>query len=60
MELFIVIYLTIVLLFGLKLPFKSDRITIQVQQFDRNSSNLWNFGLDDMNTIGLITYEARE
>ena len=59
MELFIAIGLPIVLLFGLTLLFYSDRIPSWVQQFDRNSSTLWNFGIVAMSTIALITYLAR-
>ena len=59
MELFIAISLPIVLLFGLTLLFLSDRIPSWVQQLDRNSSTLWNFGIVAMSTMALITYVAR-
>ena len=59
MELFIAISLPMVLLFGLTLPFLSDGIPSWVQQFDRNSSTLWNFGIVAMSTMALITYLAR-
>ena len=59
MELFIAISLPIVLLFELTLLFLSDGIPSWVQQFDRNSSTLWNFGLVAMSTVALITYLAR-
>ena len=59
MELFIAIGLPIVLLFGLTLLFLSDGIPGWVQQFDRNSSTLWNFGIVAMSTMALITYLAR-
>ena len=39
-EFFIVIRLTIALLFGLTLLFKSDEIPSWVKQFNRNSSNV--------------------
>ena len=59
MELFIAIGLPIVLLFGLTHLFISDGIPSWVQQFDRNSSTLWNFGIVAMSTMALITYLAR-
>ena len=59
MELFIVISLPIVLLFGLTLLFLSDGIPSWVQQFDRNSSTLWNFGIVAISTMALMTYLAR-
>jgi len=59
MELFIAIGLPIVLLFGLTLPFLSNGIPSWVQQFDRNSSTLWNFGIIAMSTMVLITYITR-
>jgi len=59
MELFIAIGLPILLLFGLTLLFISIGIPSWVQQLDRNSSNLWNFGIVAMSTMALITYLAR-
>ena len=59
MELFIAISLPIVLLFGLTLLFLSDGIPSWVQQFERNSSTLWNIGIVAMSTMALITYLAR-
>ena len=59
MELFIAIGLPIVLLLGLTLLFMTDGIPSWVQQFDRNSSTLWNFGIVAMSTMALITYLAR-
>ena len=59
MELFVAISLPIVLLFGLTLLFLSDGIPSWVQQLDRNSSTLWNFGIVAMSTMALITYLAR-
>ena len=59
MELFIAIGLPIVLLVGLTLLFLSDGIPSWVQQFYRNSSTLWNFGIVAMSTMALITYLAR-
>ena len=59
MELFIAISLPMVLLFGLTLLFLSDGIRRWVQQVDRNSSTIWNFGIVAMSTLALITYLAR-
>ena len=59
MKLFIAISLPIVLLFGLTLLFTSDGIPGWVQQFDRNTSTLWNFGIVAMSTMALITYLTR-
>jgi len=59
MELFIALSLPIVLLFGLILIFLSDGIPSWVQQFDRNSSTIWNFVIVAMSTMALITYLAR-
>jgi len=59
MELFITIGLPMFFLFGLTLLFISDGIPSWVQQFDRNSSTLWNFGIVAMSTKELITYLAR-
>jgi len=59
MEFFIAIGLPIVLFFGLTLLFISDGIPSWVQQFDRNSSTLWNFGIIAISTMALITYLAR-
>ena len=58
MELFIAMSLPMVLLFGLTLLFLSDGIPSWVQQFDRNSSTIWNFGTVAMSTMALITYLA--
>ena len=59
MELFIALGLPIVLLFGLTLLFMSDGIPSWVQQFNRNSSTLWNFGIVAMVTMTVIIYLAR-
>ena len=59
MELFIAIGLPIVLLFALTILFISDGIPSWVQNFDRNSSTLWNFGIVAMSTMALITYLAK-
>ena len=59
MDLFIALGFPIVLFVGLTLLFMTDGIPIWVQQFNRNSSTLWNFGIIAMSTMALITYLAR-
>ena len=59
MELFIALGLPIVLLIGLTLLFMSDGIPTWVQQFNRNSSTIWNFGIVAMGMILVIIYLAR-
>ena len=58
MELFIALGLPIVLLFGLTLLFMTEGIPSWVQQFNRNSSTLWNFGIVAMGTMTVIIYLA--
>ena len=59
MELFIALGLPIVLLVGLTLLFMSDDIPSWFQQFNRNSSTLWNFGIIAMGTMTVIISLAR-
>ena len=59
MELFIALGLPIVLLVGLTLLFMSDGIPSWVQQLNRNSSTIWNFGIVAMGTMTVIIYLAR-
>jgi hypothetical protein len=59
MELFFALGLPIVLLIGLTLLFISDGIPSWVQQFNRNSSTLWNFGIVAMGTMTVIIYLAK-
>ena len=59
MELFIALGLPIVLLVGLTLLFMSDGIPSWVQQFNKNSSTLWKFGVVAMGTMTVIIYLAR-
>tara|TARA_Y100000589_G_scaffold16710_1_gene13695 strand:+ start:664 stop:846 length:183 start_codon:yes stop_codon:yes gene_type:complete len=59
MELFIALGLPIVLLFGLTLIFMSDGIPSWVQQINRNSSSIWNFGIVVMSTMTVIIYLAK-
>ena len=59
MELFIALGLPIVLLVGLTRLFMTDGIPSWVQQINRNSSTLWNFGIVSMGTMTVIIYLAR-
>ena len=59
MELFIALGLPIVLLVGLTLLFMSDGIPNWLEQFNRNSSTLWNFDIVGMGTMTIIIYLAR-
>ncbi|WP_288262989.1 hypothetical protein [uncultured Prochlorococcus sp.] len=59
MELFIALGFPIILLVGLTLLFMTDGIPSWVQQFNRNSSNLWNFGIVAMGTMTVIIYLSR-
>ena len=59
MELFIALVFPIVLLVGLTLFFMNDGIPSWVQQFNRNSSTIWNFGIVAMGTMTVIIYLAR-
>ena len=59
MELFIALGLPIVLLVGLTFFFLKDGIPSWVQQLNRNSSTLWNFGIVAMGTMTVIIYLAR-
>ena len=56
MELFLALGLPIVLLVGLTLLFMTEGIPSWVQQFNRNSSTLWNFGIVAMGTMTVIIY----
>ena len=60
MELFIALGFSIVLLVGLTLLFMIDGIPSWVQQFNRQSSTLWNFGIVAMGTMTVIIYLARK
>ena len=59
MELFIALGLPIILLVGLTLLFMSDGIPSWVLQFNKKSSNLWNFGIVAMGTMTVIIYLAK-
>ena len=59
MELFIALGLPIVLLIGLTFLFMSDGIPDWVQNLNRNSSTIWNFGIVAMSTVTVIIYLAK-
>ena len=56
MELFLALGLPIVLLVGLTLLFRAEGIPSWVQQFNRNSSTFWNFGIVAVGTMTVIIY----
>ena len=56
MELFLALGLPIILLVGLTPLFMTEGIPSWVQQFNRNSSTLWNFGIIAVGTMTLIIY----
>ena len=59
MELFIALGLPIVLLVGLTFVFISDGIPIWIQNLDKNSSTVWNFGIVAMSAMTIIIYLAK-
>ena len=59
MELFIALGLPIVLLIGLTFLFTSDGIPVWVQNLNRNSATIWNFGIVAMSTMTVIIYLAK-
>ena len=59
MELFIALGLPTVLLIGLSLFFMTDGVPGWVQNLNRNSSNIWNFGIVSMSTMIVIIYLAK-
>ena len=60
MELFVALGLPIVLLIGLTLLFITDGVPGWVQNLNRNSSTIWNFGIIVMSTITVIIYLAKK
>ena len=56
MELFIALGLPIVLLIGLTFLFISDGIPVWIQNLNRNSSTIWNFGIVAISTMTVIIY----
>ena len=59
MELLIALILPTVFLFGLVLLFMTDGIPIWVQELNRFSSTLWNFGIVTITTMTVIIYLAK-
>ena len=59
MELFIALGLPIVLLIGLTFLFMSDGIPVWIQNLNRNSSLIWNFGIVAISTMTVIIYLAK-
>ena len=60
MELFIALGLPIVLLVGFTLLFMADGIPCWIQNLNRNSTNIWNFGIVVMSTMTVIIYLAKK
>ena len=59
MELFIALGLPTILLIGLTLCFMTDGVPGWVQNLNRNSSTIWNFGIVAMSTLTVIIYLAK-
>ena len=59
MEFFIALGFPIILLVGLTLLFMTDGVPFLVQNFNRNSSTIWNVGIVAMSTMTVIIYLAR-
>ena len=59
MELFIALGLPIVLLIGLTFLFMSDGIPVWIQNLNKNSSTIWNFGIVTISTMTVIIYLAK-
>ncbi len=59
MELFIALGLPIVLLVVLTFVFMLDGIPVWIQNLDKNSSTIWNFGIVAMSTMTVIIYLAK-
>ena len=59
MEFFIVLGFPIILLIGLTLLFMTDGVPLWVQNFNGNSSTIWNFGIVAMSTMTVIIYLAK-
>ena len=59
MELFIALGLPTVFLIGLTLLFMTDGVPDWVQNLNRNSSTIWNFGIVAMSTMTIIIYLAK-
>tara|TARA_B100000073_G_C23355904_1_gene420808 strand:+ start:84 stop:266 length:183 start_codon:yes stop_codon:yes gene_type:complete len=59
MEFFIALGFPIVLLVGLTLLFMTDGVPFWVQNFNRNSSTIWNIGIVAISTTTVIICLAR-
>ena len=59
MELLIALGLPLVLLIGLTFLFISDGIPVWIQNLNRNSSTIWNFGIVTISTMTVIIYLAK-
>ena len=59
MDLFIALGLPIVLLIGLTFLFVSDGVPVWIQNLNRNSSTIWNFGIVAIGTMTVIIYLAK-
>ena len=59
MEFFIALGFPIILLVGITLLFMTNGVPIWVQNFNRNSANIWNVGIVAMITTTVIIYLAR-
>ena len=59
MEFFIALGFPIILLVGLTLLFMTDGVPFWVQNFNRNSSTIWNIGIVAISTTTVIIYLAR-
>ena len=59
MEFFIALGFPIILLVGLTLLFMTDGVPFWVQNFNRNSSTIWNIGIVAISTTTVIICLAR-
>ena len=59
MEFLIALGLPIVMLFGLTLLFMINGMPHWVQNLNRNSSTIWNFGIVLMSTISVIIFLSK-
>ena len=59
MEFFIALGFPIILLVGLTLLFMTDGVPFLVQNFNRNSSTIWNIGIVAISTTTVIICLAR-
>ena len=59
MEFFIALGFPIILLVGLTLLFMTDGVPFWIQNFNRNSSTIWNIGIVAISTTTVIICLAR-